>query len=402
LAALVVPSLEATRAGGAIHIDTAIRVDLASRAHTLASYQRLAGFAITREPLPRTRLGKYRRFLLPALYERARNGAALRKTFAFSAEDEALLRQPAAKQVYDILVKHYPHGQLGLDASPLIDLGIDSLEWISFGLELEDRLKLRLTEKEIGGIVTVRDLLNLVIQAPVSTISPSSPPRDWIGPTGPGLRSLGVLLYALNWLVMHALFRLRVDGVENVPPHRNVIFVANHASYLDPSAIAAALSYRVARPTYWAGDPTLLFSKSWQEPFMRAMHCFPADERAPAQTLSVSETLLRQGYNLVWFPEGWRSPDGQLQPFLPGIGHLLMRSPVPVVPIYIEGAFEALPRDRTMPRLRKIQVFFGKPIQPADWEGLHMDKTDAPKKIANFLQRAIDTLDRKATLLDHN
>ena len=63
----------------------------------------------------------------------------------------------------------------------------------------------------------------------------------------------------------------------------------------------------------------------------------------------------------VWFPEAWRSPDGSLQRFLPGIGQLLLRSAAPAVPTYISGAFEALPRDRRIPKFRQIRVAFGCP-----------------------------------------
>jgi long-chain acyl-CoA synthetase len=386
LAALVVPSLETVREGGAMHVDTAIRIDLASCARTLPSYQRLAGFAIQREPLPRTRLGKYRRFLLPAIYEKARSGAVREPAGEPSAEDKALLQQPVVRQVHDMLLKRYPHGYLSLDASPLLDLGIDSLEWISFGLELEDRLKLRLTEAEIGGVVTVRDLLVLAARAAAAPIPPPPVSRDWIAPTGLALKFLGAFLYALNKLLMRILFRLRAEGSEHLP-RGNFILIANHASYLDAPAIAAALPYRALRKCYWAGDPVILFSKPWQAPFMRAVHCFPADERTPAQTLAVSEALLRRGDSIVWFPEGWRSPDGALQQFLPGIGHLLRRVPISVVPVCIDGTFEALPRDKSFPRFRRIRVMIGRPILPADWQAF-----DAPQAIADFLHRAIEDL----------
>ena len=391
LVALVVPLFEATRQGGAMHIDTAIRIDLASCARTLPSYQRLAGFAITRDPLPRTRLGKYRRFLLPAIYEKARSGVARKPAAELSEQDGALLQQPIARQVYDMLLKRYPHHQFGLDASPLLDLGIDSLEWISFGLELEDRLKLRMTETEIGSVVTVRDLLMLAMRTAPSTIPPPSASRNWIAPTGVTLKFFGAFLYALNWLLMRTIFRLRAEGTEHLP-RGNFILIANHVSYLDASAIAAALPYRALRKCYWAGDPVLLFSKAWQKPFMRATHCFPADERAPAKALGVSEALLKRGDSIVWFPEGWRSPDGKLQPFLPGIGHLLQRAPVPVIPAYIDGSFEALPRDRVFPKIHRIHVRIGIPIHPANWQAFEIGKKDAPQAIADLLHQAVEGL----------
>lgn len=395
LVALVVPALEAVREGGAIHIDTAIRIDLASTARMLPSYQRLAGFAITREPLPRTRLGKYRRFLLPVIYEKARSGVVSETTIEMSAEDRDLLEQPIVRQVYDMLQKRCPRGQLGFDESLILDLGIDSLEWISFSLELEDRLKLRLSEAEIGGVVTVRDLLMLVLRASEHPIIHPPASRDWTAPTSTALKLLGTTLYALNRFLLRAFFRLHADGTANLP-RGNFILIANHTSYLDASAIAAALPYRTLQRCYWAGDPVLLFSKPWQAPFMRAMHCFPADERAPAQTLSMSEALLKRGESIVWFPEGWRSPDGMLQPFLPGIGHLLLRAPVPVVPVHIDGAFEALPRDRAFPRLYPIHVRIGRPILPADWQAFRTDRNGGPQMIADLLRQNFEALRRRS------
>jgi long-chain acyl-CoA synthetase len=204
-------------------------------------------------------------------------------------------------------------------------------------------------------------------------------------------RIFGSLIYGMDWLIMRALFRLRVAGRDNLPKEDNFIVIANHTSYLDAPAIAAALGYRPLSKTYWAGDPQLLFSRRWEAPLMRAMHCYPLDERQPAQALSTSASLLARGSNIVWFPEGWRSPDGTLQSFLPGIGHLLKRYPISVVPAHIFGAYESWPRHRRWPRLNKISVSFGKPIPPAQWA----DKE--PRQIAQLLRDAVVTLEATAS-----
>ena len=69
----------------------------------------------------------------------------------------------------------------------------------------------------------------------------------------------------------------------------------------------------------------------------------------PGAALETAHRVLQAGNILVWFPEGWRSPDGRLQQFLPGIGQLLLRSGAPAVPAYIGGTFAALPRDQCFP-----------------------------------------------------
>ena len=73
------------------------------------------------------------------------------------------------------------------------------------------------------------------------------------------------------------------------------------------------------------------------------------------------------GDNLIWFPEGERSPSGTLQDFRAGVGLLLSHIPVPVVPVVIEGAYDAWPRQKSLPRLRPIRVTFHPPIDPATY-----------------------------------
>jgi hypothetical protein len=69
---------------------------------------------------------------------------------------------------------------------------------------------------------------------------------------------------------------------------------------------------------------------------------------------------------LVWFPEGWRSPSGEMQAVQRGIGWLAAHADVPVVPAMIDGSFEAWPRTRRWPRPHPIRVAFGPPVAPAD------------------------------------
>jgi len=143
------------------------------------------------------------------------------------------------------------------------------------------------------------------------------------------------------------------------------VITPNHVSDLDGLAIAAALPWSQFRHVYWAGDVVRMFSNPLNRLFCRALHVFPVDAKFPGATLESARRVLKAGQVQVWFPEAWRSPDGRLQRFLPGIGQLLLGSKAPAVPAYIGGAFEALPRGRRMPNLRQITVVFGHP-EPVD------------------------------------
>src|SRR5262249_24033588 len=153
---------------------------------------------------------------------------------------------------------------------------------------------------------------------------------------------------------MHAVFAVRVKGREHIPAAGAYVLVANHGSDLDAFLLAAAIGYRNLRRLHWSGDATRLFVRPRLFPLLRAMHVFPVEDRAPSRALALAETVLRRGDALVWFPEGWRSPDSRLQRFFPGVGELVGRVAVPVVPVYIAGSFEALPRHRAVPRPHRV------------------------------------------------
>jgi long-chain acyl-CoA synthetase len=398
LVALVRPDPVKLRERGATNLRDGVRVILAEKAQHLPSYERLSGFAVTDQPLPRTRLGKYRRFLLPTLYGQAAAGGGRRAVHALAPEDAALLRDPTADAVWTLLRRRYPDRVLDLDINLSLDLNLDSFGWMELTILLQDRLRIHLSDTDIAGIETIRDLLRLSIERRTGA---SPLPREepaialdlerWLAPTGALLTALGFVLYALNRLVMRALFRLRFTGVETLPETGPFLITSNHVSYLDGLAIAAALPWRRLRHLYWAGDVLRLFSNPLARLFSQAMHLFPVDTRHPGAALEIATRVLSAGNVQVWFSEGWRSPDGSLQRFLPGIGQLLMRSGAPAVPAYIAGAFDALPRSRRIPKFCRITVTFGRPEPVASLRSRGIGRTDE-ERVANALRQCVIAL----------
>ena len=191
LVALVRPDRVKLHDRGATNLRDGIRVVLAEKARDLPSWQRLSGFALTDQPLPRTRLGKYRRFLLPALYAKALAGGTRRAAHAVTPEDAALLRDPTAEAVWALLRERYPEETLDLDVDLALDLNLDSFGWMEITIALEDRLDVHLSETDIAGIQTIRGLLRSAIERRGGA---PAPPRQepamatdferWLAPTG--------------------------------------------------------------------------------------------------------------------------------------------------------------------------------------------------------------------------
>jgi long-chain acyl-CoA synthetase len=263
---------------------------------------------------------------------------------------------------------------------------------------LEDRLGIHLSDTDVARIETIRDLLHLSIErrtgARPITLEERAITVDierWLAPTGAFLTGFGFFLYALNWVVMRGLFRLHVTGAERLPAAGPFLITPNHVSYLDGMAIAAALPLRRLRHVFWSVGVLGLFFNPLARLFSRATHLFPVDPMHPAAGLEAAARVLKACNVQVWFSEGWRSPDGRLQRFLPGIGQLLLRSGAPAVPAYIAGAFEALPRGRRMPKFCRITVTFGHPETAASLRIKGIGRADE-ERVANALRQSVIAL----------
>ena len=416
LVGLVVPAVREIRRLGFDALASAIREAVAEQSKRLPSYQRISGYVLVREPLPRTRLGKLRRHLLPAIYDQAcaietageEVIAGPMSVMDMAGEDSALLENPVAQQVWTWLAARYPEQRLTPETSPQFDLGFDSLEWVALTLEIEQRFGLQLSSGALSRIDTVRDLLREATEAPASgpgnepvsfmdapELAIGKPQRRWIEPLRPGLSAISSALHVCNRLAMKGLFRLSVEGAENLREGGQFVVTPNHTSALDPFVLAAAMDTGTLRRTYWLAWIGIAFTGPIKRGFSRLVRALPIDQDQSALSgLALGAVTLDRGYNLVWFPEGSRSADGELKPFRPGIGLLLERFPVSVVPVYIDGTYEALPLGQKWPRLRRISVRFGTPLDPRELARQGKGQNDA-KRITHALHEHLAELGRK-------
>ena len=299
LVALVRPDPAKLYNRGATNLHDGIRVILGERAQRLPSYQRLSGLALTSQPLPRTRLGKYRRFLLPQLYAQALAGDAARTPQPLSPEDQILLLNPVAASVWRVLRQRFPDQPLDFDTVLSLDLNLNSFGWMELAIIVHERAGVALSDEDLGNIQTIRDLLRLSIERQIDAARSGAPAiapdsEDWLMPTGPLLTAIGFALYSFNRLLMRGLFRLRVKGAERLPSAGPFVIAPNHVSYLDVLVVAGALSWSRSRQTYWAGDAQRFFPHPLGRVFCRAVHLFPVDAMHPAL-----HSTLRAG---SWWP----------------------------------------------------------------------------------------------------
>jgi len=156
-------------------------------------------------------------------------------------------------------------------------------------------------------------------------------------------------------------FDLKSYGVRNVPRRGGVLIVSNHQSYLDPILLAVKLP----RPLSFFAKSEL-FENKFFGAFIRSFNAFPV-RQGEGDIGAVKETIrrLQEGHALNVYPEGTRSPDGEIQPMLPGVGLMIRRAGVPVVPAAIFGSYEAWPPKRGVKIFRPhpVRIVYGPPME---------------------------------------
>jgi len=153
-------------------------------------------------------------------------------------------------------------------------------------------------------------------------------------------------------------FRIRCHGRHYVPNSGGVLILANHQSHLDPPLVGMVIPRRV---NYVARDT--LFKNKLFAALINSLDAIPID-REGLGIGGLKETLrrLKRGEMVLLFPEGTRSPDGEVHPLKPGFSALVRRTRVPILPVGLDGAFDCWPRGTPAPRPRPIHIVIGEPI----------------------------------------
>jgi 1-acyl-sn-glycerol-3-phosphate acyltransferase len=155
----------------------------------------------------------------------------------------------------------------------------------------------------------------------------------------------------------------RLDGLAGP-----VLFVANHTSHLDTPLILCSLPGRWRRRTAVAAAADYFFDTWWRATgSAMVFNTFPIERRTGTLSATPGD-LLDDGWSVVVFPEGSRSPDGWQRPFRHGAAFLAARYRVPVVPVALRGSFAAMPRGRgwPVPGRPPVTVRFGEPLHPGE------------------------------------
>jgi 1-acyl-sn-glycerol-3-phosphate acyltransferase len=158
-------------------------------------------------------------------------------------------------------------------------------------------------------------------------------------------------------------FDLKVYGLEHIPSRGGVLVASSHQSYLDPILLGVKVTNR---PFSYLAKSELFENRhfGW---LIRSLNAFPV-RQGEGDVGAVKETIrrLREGHALIVYPEGTRTGTGEIEPLQSGIGLIVRRAGVPVVPAVIEGSFQAWPRRHKVFRPHPVRVMYGPAMDVKD------------------------------------
>jgi 1-acyl-sn-glycerol-3-phosphate acyltransferase len=177
--------------------------------------------------------------------------------------------------------------------------------------------------------------------------------------------------------IVHTAFRPRIVGHENIPSRGAVIIASNHLSFMDsvfiPLCIDRQISF-LAKSDYYTGTGI----KGWlTKTFMKSAGMLPIDRsggKASEASLQTGLGVLARGDVLGIYPEGTRSPDGRLYRGRTGVARMILEGDVQVVPVAMIGTETVMPIGRRLPRVRRVGIVIGEPIDFSRFHGMEGDR----------------------------
>ena len=174
--------------------------------------------------------------------------------------------------------------------------------------------------------------------------------------------------------------KVRVFGRERVPRTGGGLVLSNHQSHFDPVLVGLACERRLN----YVARTTLFRSRVFRW-MVAALDAIPIDRERGGVT-GLKETLkrIKRGEMVLLFPEGTRTPDGEVHEIKPGFCAIARRAKVPLIPVAIDGAFDAWPRERRLPRTSVVHIHWGEPIAP------HMIEQLDDRQLVAEVQRRVN------------
>lgn len=370
LAAIIIPDLLECRKRNINNVKTYIKNIVEDYNLSAHNYEKVLDYKVFEEELPKTRVGKLRRFMLPNLYEQ-------------NVVKKAKVAEPN-NEVYKIL-KEYVKKAKGIEPQPEenleLEIGMDSLDIVEFFAYIENNFGLQLDEEKFAEMPNLKLLSEYINEKAVKIenneinwkqiIEEAKPIKDdknrWI------TKFLKVFLD----VIIKVYFRIQRNGREKLDP-KPKIYVSNHQSFIDPLILGSLLPKSILYNTIFLAIDWY-FKKFPLKLLVSNGNVILIDINKNIRK-SVEEIVgyLKSGKNVLIFPEGARTKDGKVAEFKKVFAIISKELGIDVQCLGIKGGFEAYSRYMKFPKPKKIKVAVLDIIKP---EGSYEEIAEKAKEI---------------------
>jgi long-chain acyl-CoA synthetase len=348
----------------------------------VSSYKRINKFTLIDTEIPRTRLGKIQRFLLPAL---AGNVVKQKKQ---EVKDQG--------PVYAALSEYMTQvtgAVIHPDAHLEYDLALDSLAKISIIDFIEKNYGITLTEREFAQFGTMGAMVSYVDShkkfSKHQEVNWSDIIREKVHLKLPKTWPTFMLIKSTALSFFSVYFRFSARGIKNLPEGPCII-APNHQSFFDGLFVASFLKPRTMNKTYFFAK-----KKHVNTHFLSFMaktnNVIVVDSSTDVkESIQKMAQVLKKGKKIIVFPEGTRTHNGTLGEFKRTFAILSKELEVPVVPVAIDGAYRALPRGSIFPRpFTRVRVNFMRPVYPQNYtvDGIMQKTVQLIKKRLGYTEK---------------
>lgn len=366
--AVIYPDFEALKEAKIINIEEEIRwyaIELYNMEADEA--QKIKGYKILRATLPKTASGEVD---LAAIKELLNS----KNMPEISDEDEP------NDEIYTTLksyISTITKNKIMPSSHLELDLGLDSLNYVELFVFIEQSFGIKIDEAVFSGLMNVKSLYMYILKNSlhVDFVKP-----DWEKileeKIDEKLVYSPIIMFAYKTVLFplfRLYFRLEVAGVENIPPYPCII-APSHQSMLDGFLIESVLPYKILKKSFFLAYKQV-FGTTLLGPVSKHGQTILIDANVDLKhTMQLCALPLREGNNLVIFPEGARTRDRKLLEFRPFFAMLSKTFNIPILPVVIDGSYEALQTGKIVPRPKKIRVTFLKPIFPDSFDSTELAK----------------------------
>ncbi|MBS2211661.1 AMP-binding protein [Carboxylicivirga mesophila] len=327
---------------------------------SVSPYKKIMDFSVSDDDLPRTRLGKLQRFKLAELAK-------------VDKEVEPAIIEKITLEEYKVLVD-FISSEKNCNVRPgdhiEYDLALDSLDKVGLLVFIQSTFGIEMEVEQLVSFGSVLELSEYIAEKrtklAVEKINWSKILKEKVHLQLPRTWFTGALFLKASKYFFHLYFRFRGKGTANIPEGPCII-APNHQSYFDGLFVASWLKNKSIRNTYFYAKEKHIKSR-FLKFFANRHHIIIMDlNKDLKESIQKMGEALKKKKNLIIFPEGTRSFDGSLGEFKKTFAILSRELNVPIVPVSIKGAVNALPRGSKFPRpFKKVSVEFLKPVYPSD------------------------------------